>query len=246
MIKLPFRIRYFLSHLLISLIVASFSLWLIFGYWYPAPFYNMLGIGGLAFMMLAIDVILGPILTLLIAKEGKKSLKMDLTVIALVQVVALAYGLYSINKGRPVALAFDINRFEIALNYNLDNEEKREIVKRYADEQHTKIPFVAVRPAKDEAEYQERIKNELENNILSSANPQLYEGVADNFDIIQAKAKPVTKLTEFNDEALVKPVLAKYPQADKFLPIVGSAKSITVLIDTKNKTVVDIVELRPW
>lgn len=246
MIKLPFRIRYFLSHLLISLIVASFSLWLIFGYWYPAPFYKMLGIGGLAFMMLAIDVILGPILTLLIAKEGKKSLKIDLAVIALVQVLALAYGLYSINKGRPVAVVFDINRFEIALNHNLDNDEKRAIVREYAQNQHTNIPFVAVRPAKDEREYQQRIKNELEYNILSSANPHLYESVADNFAIIDAQAKPVAKLSGFNEGVEVEQILAKYPQADKFLPIVGSAKNITVLIDTKNKTVVDIVELRPW
>ena len=47
-------------------------------------------------MLLAIDVILGPVLGFIVFKEGKKTLKMDLAIIIVLQLSALSYGLFSI------------------------------------------------------------------------------------------------------------------------------------------------------
>ena len=52
-------------------------------------------------MLLAIDVIVGPLLSLLVYKEGKKTLKMDLSIIVLVQILAMSYGVYVIAQSRP-------------------------------------------------------------------------------------------------------------------------------------------------
>lgn len=243
---MPFRIKYFLSHLLISLFIASASFFLIFYVWYPDPLQKALGVGELVVMMLVIDVILGPILTLIIAKQGKKSLKMDLTVIAVVQLIALLYGLYSIDKGRPVAIAFDINRFELVPKHMIIGDEHKAILQQYKDNQAKNIPIVAVRPAKDEKEYIERMNNELERNLLSSANPTLYETIKQNFVIIQTNSKPIQDLTKFNDKQLVETTLASYPTADSFALITASAKNMTVLIDSKNQQVLGVVDLRPW
>lgn len=243
---IPFRIKYFLSHLLISLFIASASFFLIFYVWYPDPLQKALGVGELVVMMLIIDVILGPILTLIIAKQGKKSLKMDLTVIAVVQLIALLYGLYSIDKGRPVAIAFDINRFELVQKHMIIGDEHKAILQQYKDNQAKNIPIVAVRPAKDEKEYIERMNNELERNLLSSANPTLYETIKQNFVIIQKNSKPIQDLTKFNDKQLVETTLASYPTADSFALITASAKNMTVLIDSKNQQVLGVVDLRPW
>ena len=59
-------------------------------------------------MLLAIDVILGPLLGLLVYKEGKKSLKFDLSVIILIQIAALCYGVFSIEQGRPAWLVYNV------------------------------------------------------------------------------------------------------------------------------------------
>lgn len=244
--KIPFRIKYFLSHLLISLLIASASLFLIFKVWYPAPLHTALGIGGLVVMMLAIDVILGPLLTLVLAKEGKKGLKMDLIVIGIVQLTALFYGLYSIDKGRPVAIAFDINRFELVQKHMIIGDNKKAIVKQYADSQGVRIPVVAVRPAKDENELAKRMKNELELGIMASADPELYETLDKNFEVIAHSSKPIQDLPKFNDKVLAEQIMAQYPQADGFLPLVANEKNISVLIDGKNKTFVAVVDARPW
>lgn len=246
MMKVPFRIRYFLSHLLISLCVASISLFLIFKIWYPAPLHTALGVGGLVVMMLAIDVILGPLLTLVLAKEGKKGLKFDLIIIGIVQLLALGYGLYSVDKGRPVAIAFDVNRFELVLKNNIKKDKHWQIIEQFADNQGNRIPAVAIRPAKDEIEYTERMKNELELNILTNANPELYETVAQNIEIIKKEMKPIQDLPKFNDKVLAEKIITQYPQADGFLPLYGSAKTKTVLIDSKNKVFVAVVDARPW
>lgn len=244
--NIPFRLKYFLSHLLISLLVAGASLFLIFKIWYPAPLHTALGVGGLAIMMLAIDVVLGPLLTLVLAKEGKKGLKMDLIVIGIVQLTALFYGLYSIDKGRPVAIAFDINRFELVQKHMIIGDDKKALLKQYVESQGRSIPVVAVRPAKDESELAKRMKNELELGIMASADPELYETLDKNFEIIMRSSKPIADLSKFNDKALAEQIMAQYPQADCFVPLFGSAKTTTILINGENKSFVAVVEMRPW
>lgn len=244
--KLPFRLRYFLSHLLISLLVASCSLLVIFKVWYPTPLHTALGISGLVVMMLAIDVILGPLLTLMLAKEGKKELKTDLMIIGIIQLSALFYGLYSINKGRPVAIVFDINRFELVQKHMITSDTNQAIIKQYANHQNTRVPVASVRPPKDIDELAERMQTELDTALSSTARAELYEPLQKNIDIIIKEMKPMSDLARFNDETLAKQIVAKYPQADGFLPLIASSKNITVLIDSKNKTVVSIIDARPW
>lgn len=242
---LPFRFRYFLSHLLISVLVAGISLFLIFGIWYPAPLHRALGVGELVILMLAIDVILGPLLTLVLAKEGKKGLKMDLVLIGMVQLSALFYGLYTVNQGRPVAIAFDINRFEIVINHTVKGDDSRQMLQQYQNEQSTRIPVVSIRPARNEEEQAKRMKDELENNIMTNANPALYESVAQNIDIIKQTMKPIDRFAKLNGERADE-ILKQYPNADGFLPLAGSAKTLTVLVDTKNKQFVAVVDANPW
>lgn len=76
-----------------------------------------MGVAHILLIVLLIDVIIGPILGFFVYKEGKKSLKIDLTVIIILQLAALIYGLFYIYQGRPIALAFQNNQFEL-VRYN--------------------------------------------------------------------------------------------------------------------------------
>lgn len=241
-----FRFKYFFGHLVISFAIALLSLYLVFYVWYPAPLDKAAGVSGIILIMLSIDVMLGPLLTLVLAKEGKKGLKFDLIVIAIVQLLALSYGLYSVDKGRPVAIAFDINRFELVLKNNIKTDEHWQIIKQFADNQGNRIPAVSIRPAKDDEEYAKRMKNELELGIIANANPELYETVAQNIEIIKKEMKPIQDLPKFNDQVLAEQIMAQYPQADGFLPLFSPDETQTVLIDSKNKVFVAVVDARPW
>jgi len=85
----------FLIHLGFSLLIFFILLLMIIYIWYPAPYfdtaYRMKWIKIIAF----VDLVLGPGLTLLVFKPGKPSLKMDMTVVLLLQLSALSWGVYN-------------------------------------------------------------------------------------------------------------------------------------------------------
>ena len=71
------RIRFFIGHFTLSIFIAFLALVLVFLFWYPSPLAQAVGVTHLFLMMLAIDVIVGPVLGFIVYKEGKKTLKMD-------------------------------------------------------------------------------------------------------------------------------------------------------------------------
>jgi hypothetical protein len=75
---------------------------------------------GLLKILVGVDVTIGPLLTLIIFDTRKKSLRFDLSVIAFLQIVALAYGVYIMFEARPVYTAFVKDRFEVVPADQLD------------------------------------------------------------------------------------------------------------------------------
>lgn len=105
------RYQAFAVHMAISLVIFFILLVFITQFWYPGILFDT-GNGWKAIgLIVSIDLILGPLLTLLVFNHNKTTLKMDLWIIALVQTAALAYGTWTIHQTRPVALAFVNNNF---------------------------------------------------------------------------------------------------------------------------------------
>ena len=77
-------------HLSISLAIGLLVGALLFGVWYPPPYFHAAGADELILLLVGIDIVLGPLMTLVIFRSGKRGLKFDLTVIGL---VCLACGL---------------------------------------------------------------------------------------------------------------------------------------------------------
>jgi hypothetical protein len=99
-------------HLLISAAIAGVTLFLMLRVWYPPPLFAAEGGNDLLLIIVAVDVIIGPLITLIIFKVSKPSLRFDLTVIALLQLCALAYGVYVMFVARPVFIAMTLSQFE--------------------------------------------------------------------------------------------------------------------------------------
>lgn len=105
------RLKAFATHLGISLIIFLFMLYIILVEWYPPPLFALDG-GWQGIRIIAgVDLVLGPLLTLIVFKPGKPGLKFDLSVIALVQTGALIYGSWLVQNERPVAVIFVEDRF---------------------------------------------------------------------------------------------------------------------------------------
>ena len=110
MIKIP-RVRAFLIHLAISFIIFLVLAYLIITYWYPLPFfYTDGGWQGLR-IIVSVNLVLGPLLTLIVYKPGKPGLKLDLTLIGLAQAAALTWGIWITYTERPVAVIYTLDHF---------------------------------------------------------------------------------------------------------------------------------------
>ena len=100
-------------HFSISLLIGLTAFCLLYFVYYPQPYFEPAGAGKLVLILLGVDVILGPLLTLVVFKSGKKSLKFDLSIIAVVQMAALIYGLHVMWVARPVFVVAAAERFVI-------------------------------------------------------------------------------------------------------------------------------------
>ena len=81
--------------------------------WYPPPYFALMGGAMLILLIVGCDVAIGPLITLIIFRVGKKGLKVDLAIVALLQVTALAYGAYVMFEARPVFTVYAVDRFEV-------------------------------------------------------------------------------------------------------------------------------------
>ena len=124
MARLKFALIYAGRHIQLSALVAIASLAFVFFLLYPAPYHTMLGVGSVFFLLLAVDVVCGPLLTLILAnpKKSRRERWMDFSLIGVVQIMALAYGLHSLWLGRPSILAFEYDRLLIVTANEIEQE----------------------------------------------------------------------------------------------------------------------------
>lgn len=102
-----------LIHLGISLAVLACLFAVVFFLWYPSPFFAIAGAEEPALLLVAVDLVLGPLLTLIVYRIGKPELKFDLGVIVVVQLAALLYGASALWSVRPALLVFDAGKFQV-------------------------------------------------------------------------------------------------------------------------------------
>ena len=98
---MSFRIRCFVSHLSCSIIIGCLTAATVYWCWYPGVLAKAVGVSHIFLLLLSIDVIMGPILTLFLAKQGKKGLWFDFVAVIIMQIAALLYGIWHIAEGRP-------------------------------------------------------------------------------------------------------------------------------------------------
>ncbi|KJH57558.1 type IV pilin accessory protein [Acinetobacter calcoaceticus] len=245
-LKMSKRLKFFLSHISISILLALIIIAWVFLIWYPQPLAQAVGVTHIFLMMVAIDVVLGPILGFFVYKEGKKTLKFDLSVIILIQLSALGYGLYSIAQGRPVWLVYNVDRFELVRNNEIIDTNIQKVQAQFRNPSWFKPKFAAVQIAKNSEEHSKNMFEELLGGVSLAQRPERYVGLAQVKPQIQKRAQNLNELEKYNSKQQVKTVLKKYPSADAWVPLKANAIDMVVLMNKNSAQVVKIVDLRPW
>ncbi len=153
------KINAFLVHFALSLLIFIVLLYLIVFEWYPEPLFKTDG-GWQGIRLIAfVDIILGPVLTLIVFKKAKKGLKLDLSVIATIQIVALISGVMVVYNEHPVAIIVLNGRLHPITAYQI-KQAGMELskLKKYSN---LKPPLIYSNIPSDADEYSELLKDSL-------------------------------------------------------------------------------------
>lgn len=190
-----FRLKWGISHFTVSsTIVALFGV-LIFLVWFPYPYRTLSGGLSLFLLVAVVDVVLGPVCTFAVASPTKRAreLRLDVAVIALVQVAALGYGAWTIFQSRPVYLAFEIDRLRVVHAIDVDAS----LLAQAPDEFRSLPAFgpqlVAVRPFASPQERMEVTMAALQ-GVDIGARPDLWIEWNAQRSAIQAASLPLSEL----------------------------------------------------
>jgi len=122
-----FRLKAFSLHLLSSAAVLTLILGCLYFGWYRWPGWYLTDVAKVVVVMICVDVVLGPTLTLIIAnqKKSRRELTRDIGLIVAVQLCALTYGSVSLWSGRPLYYAFSENVLQLVQAYDIDANEAK-------------------------------------------------------------------------------------------------------------------------
>lgn len=110
-------------HLALSALVIGAIAAFVTALWYPPALWPMSQVLGLVGLIAAVDITLGPLLTLIVYKHGKRTLKFDLTVIVILQAAVLVYGLHVLAENRPIFMVGNMDRLELVLAQEIDDAD---------------------------------------------------------------------------------------------------------------------------
>lgn len=243
------RLRASGIHLGISLAIAVLAALLVFLVWYPYPYREISGGRDLFLILVSVDVVLGPLITLTVFNKSKprRALVRDLAVVGLIQLAALAYGMWTVFVARPVHLAFEIDRFRVvhAVDVPVDMLSRAppglESLPLFGPEP------VAVRPFRNPQESFEATMAALE-GVHLGARPDLWQAYPEARTRILKAAKPASELLQRFpvDAGQIEQAIAdsgKSAESLMYLPLLGRKSAWTVLLDAGTAEVIGFIPL---
>ena len=242
-------------HLLISCCIALLSAALVFLVWYPGLIARVSGVRDIYLLVLAVDVILGPAITLVIFNTKKKmarELKRDLAVVGTIQILALLYGLHTVFIARPAFIVYNAGRFDVTYANDLDDKSLAQAtVKEYQS-----LPVLGPKLIASVAPTDVKARNKLLfDSVAGGADlptlPQYFAPYASQKTKIITKLQPLTSLVETNskDRPAVDALIQRYAASKTnvgFLPLKGKSDDLTVIIDRLSGEILEYVALVPW
>lgn len=236
-------------HLGISLAIAALAALLVFGLWYPYPYRDTSGGRELFLIVVTVDVILGPLITFTVFNRSKPKdeLVRDLIIVGLVQLAALAYGLWTVSAARPVHLVFEYDRFRVVHAIEVPEELLNQVPADVRGMPLTGPTVLALRPFRDVNEESTATLMALQGLPLS-ARPDLWQAYPQARQRVLAVARPVSELRQrFAQRAgEIDAVVARTgrsPGQLVYLPMVSRKSFWTVLLDADSAEILGYVPL---
>jgi hypothetical protein len=188
-------------HLVASILIGLVVVGVIAFVWFPGPLFEATGSRELVMLLIAVDVAIGPLITLVVYRAGKRGMRFDLAVIAICQLAALLYGLHTFLAVRPGFYVYAIDRFVAVPASQLSPED----LAAATDPAYRSVPWtgpelVAAKLPTGGDELMALTESGLAGKDIERF-PKYYEPYANQRDKVLARAVPLSELGVLGGDA---------------------------------------------
>jgi hypothetical protein len=167
-------------HALASLALVAAIAAIVLPLWHPWGLYRITGVLPLLGLLLGAQLIAGPLLTLVVFRPGKKSLRLDLAVVCLLQLVFLGFGLHLL--WLAVVLANEVEPSDLA----------RASAPEWSHLPHGAPLLVGLRPGTARTDHASALAAFLDTGMDQERNPAWYVPYAQIVPRLAFNAAPST------------------------------------------------------
>jgi len=242
------KLKAFSIHLLLSFTLVSCLLGLVVYFWFPPDYIGISSFKDVTLLIIGIDLIIGPLLTFIVFKPNKKSLKIDLSTIVFLQLIAISYGVYALYQTHPLFVTYKQGIFNLvhANEINLDKAKYNDLkVSTFSSGNlaFTQLP----KDPKERMEVMLSVDMKGEPDIDKRA--EFYEPYDNHLETILKNSLDATKL--FSEKELDEPrkkFLTKYKEKENYayFPIKGASDVAIIVLDKKTAKPVTTIASNPW
>jgi hypothetical protein len=239
-------------HLAISLTLASGIASLLYLLWFPPPYFTAAGATRLMLLIIGVDVVIGPALTLLVfnTNKPKRELRLDLSIIGVLQAFAFAYGLYVICQARPVFVVAAVDRLNvIAADELSDTDLAKGSAPEFRQRSWTGPRLVGANPS--DVDVGTIVMQVAQSGKDIDQLPQYYVPYDQVAEALLKRAHPLTAL-----KSVTSAQQAYLLQLDKqakargdvlvFVPLQSRKADFTAVISARSKRPLAVLAIDPW
>lgn len=235
-------------HLLATALIAALAIVFVNHFWFPFNTLKFLKGYDLFFLLIACDVALGPLLSLIIynPQKSRKEKILDYSVIGAIQLAALCYGLHAISENRLLFLVFSADRFEAVSAGELSqNDLQKASNPEWRNPGYLHHYVVAVKkPDPSSQDYVELVMSGLDGRDL-----QYFTERYEPFNMAQTEFKSHIKpiSASVNPERLLQAIPKSIaPENLAWLPLSHDRNFATLLVDKSTGAPITAVDVDPY
>jgi hypothetical protein len=238
------------KHSLLTLACAVVTYILVFYVWYPDVFSSLMPGTKLFLLVLGVEIVLGPCISLVIYNptKSRRELILDYLIVGSIQLGALVYGVVSVIDSRPVYIVFVKDRLEIVSAAELDRSDLLEASSHQFSEIAWARPrFICVRAPRDVAEKERLLFDEIPSGKDVQHLPRFYreckERELPEHGFAVSKLKSIASAREMDE---ISSGLMKLEDNKIWLPIMGKAGVWVAIFDRSSSTPVQYIQFDPF
>jgi hypothetical protein len=238
-----FRFKAFAWHLAGSASALALTLGLLYLGWYHWPGWYLADMPTVLAIMVGVDVVLGPLLTFLVADPAKarRVLARDVGVIVLVQLVAFGYGVTTLWHGRPLYYAFSVNCLSVVQAQDIEHDSTAANAQSSALAPHWySLPRWIWAPLPDNSEEANKIvQSAIQGGFDVTARPAYYKPWASGTEELRGQLKRVDDIKFFSlkEKTLLRQrmtALGLAPDQADAIALTGRRRPLLVVFDPSN------------